>query len=397
MLKSLGLKNLNLLNLFLYLSIFTLSLGQFSAIYKTGTANIYLFDIVILLFVLIGLFNFNKHLYIPKITYPFFIFLFLALITSVIKIDNYDLDTYFVGLFYLFRLISYFISSIIIVNMIKNNNVSLDNLINLLLISGLFISVAGFIQLLVLPDLSVLESNLMWDPHKNRLVSVFFDPNFTGAYLSILSSILLYKYFHKNNFDKIDFFLLLTFVISIILTFSRSSWLFLSIVFIIQAIKKSKLFVVLFFILCFLIYFAVPRIQTRISGITDPSDSAYYRVISWNNTLKIIKDNYLFGIGYNNYREVQKQYGLINDDNYLNHSNSGSDSSLLLIFVTTGIVGFIMFLIYFINYVIVSRNTFIISIILGIFANSMFINSWFFPIIMFSVFSLCVNYYLFDK
>lgn len=396
MLKNLGIKNLKILNILFYFSLVSLSIGQFSAIFKNGETNIYLFDIVIFLYTLFGVITFNKKLYFPKKSFLFILFLTIAFFSSLLRLNSFSLSTYLIGFFYLTRLTLYFLSSIITYNLLKNNNISIYKIYYSFIFSGLFISIIGFIQLIVFPDLSLLDASLNWDPHKNRLVSVFIDPNFVGAYLSIIISFLLYKYFYLNKFNKLDYLYLFILTLATLLTFSRSAWLFLSIIIFIYTFKKSKLFLLLFVFSLFLIYFAVPRIQTRISGITDPSDSAHYRLISWNNTYKIIKENMYLGIGYNNFRIVQKDNGLISDDTYLDHSSSGSDSSFLLIFATTGLFGMILFCTFYLKQYLLS-NILVKSILIGLFFNSMFINSLFFPIIMFVNFFSLFNYSFFDK
>ena len=118
-------------------------------------------------------------------------------------------------------------------------------------------------------------------------------------------------------------------LISIILTFSRSSWAMFGTIILIYGIFKYRKLLFLAFLIAFLAYFAVPRIQTRISGATDPSDSAYFRFISWGHALEIAKDNLLLGVGYDTYRYYQKDYGFFEIGETGGHSGSGVDSSLL--------------------------------------------------------------------
>jgi putative inorganic carbon (HCO3(-)) transporter len=86
----------------------------------------------------------------------------------------------------------------------------------------------------------------------------------------------------------------------------------------------------------------VPRVQERVIGIRSVDETAQLRIVSWENALGIISDHPVFGIGYNLYREAQLQAGILKDPTA--HSATGSDSSLLLVTATTGIVGLVAFL-----------------------------------------------------
>lgn len=127
----------------------------------------------------------------------------------------------------------------------------------------------------------------------------------------------------------------------------------------------------------------MPRIQTRIAGLTDPADSAHFRLISWQNTLKIISDRPLFGVGFNNMRAVKAKYGYLNPDTLENHSASGSDSSFLLVFATTGVIGFLIFIGAYYFALLDKPSLFFSAFIFALLLGSQFINSLFFPQIMF--------------
>jgi len=134
--------------------------------------------------------------------------------------------------------------------------------------------------------------------------------------------------------------------------------------------------------LVFLAYFAVPRIQTRIAGSTDPADSAYFRFISWQNAIEIFKDNPISGVGFNSYRYAQLDYGFVTLDTLGGHSGAGSDSSLLLVLATTGIIGFGTFLtgllLPFVLFVKSKEFAFYTVTFLGLMVHALFVNSLFF-------------------
>ncbi len=378
-----------MLSTLLYLCVVALSLGQFSILAKTQSGGFYLFDILIAIFVFLGIVTlFNREFKFPKNSLFFYAFTFLALIDLVPSFLKLSFGDFLVSFSYLLRWFLYLTSSVVIFNMLKRKIITENTLIKLFMYSALFISIAGFIQLLVLPDFTVLDPSLGWDPHKNRLASTFFDPNFTGVYLVLCVALTLYFHhtLNKLNITQKTIFLLVP-IIALILTFSRSSWAALSLVVLIHGLFKNRKLLLIFALLTFLVYFAVPRVQTRLSGITDPADSAHFRIISWSNTWQIAKDNLFLGTGYNTFRFAQKEYGFIDAGESGGNSGAGSDSSFLLILATTGVLGSALFVIAFFSPLFTKLSMdlkiLFLSTTIPLFVHSQFVNSIFYPQILF--------------
>jgi len=372
---------------FLFITCFLfLSLGQLSSLSKSEGVNIYLFDIFIFIFVVLGVIYFlvNKRIFIPKTMIVFFLFGYIGLTTLVFNFYRLGTLELFVSLSYLIRFVMYLLFATLIFLSLKNNVIRTDIVIKTILLSGILICILGFVQLIVLPDFEVLDPSLGWDPHKYRLVSTFFDPNFVGAYINLCLILLMYyKLDLKGNISKKMFLVIfILYLVSLLLTFSRSSWLMFSVIIFIYGVVKSPKLIILAGLLVFLAYFAVPRIQTRIAGSTDPADSAYFRFISWRNAIEIFKDNPIAGVGFNSYRYAQLEYGFITQDTLGGHSGAGSDSSLLLVLSTTGIIGFAVFsvglLLPFYLFVRSKEFTFYTVTFLGLMVHALFVNSLFF-------------------
>jgi len=374
-----------------YLCLASLALGQFSLFFKSDNTNLYLFDVLVMVFAFIGLISFllAKRCEVPSVYYAFILFTFIAFISLFLALFKFNVNEVSVGAFYLFRFFSYLLSGIVIFNMLKNNLISREEVFKSIIISGLFLSIAGIIQLIVLPDFETLDPLLGWDPHKNRLASTFFDPNFTGAYLVICLSLLLDKMFLNRKislFESLSFLLL---TVALLLTFSRSAWAMMAVVIFIYGVFKSKALLFVAILIAFLAYFAVPRVQTRISGATDPADSASFRLVSWRNALTIAQDNLLIGVGFNTYRYAQRDYGYLDIENPQSHSGSGADSSLLFVLATTGVFGLAVYLFALLNPLLINqRNYLYMALTSGLLVDSLFINSLFYPQIMFLYFMI---------
>ncbi len=389
-----------MLNLSFYLTVLLLSLNQFCSVYKSGESNMYLFDLSMVLFSLYGLFYFllvKKSFKLPKFSYLFLLFALSAFISLLISYPRFSFEEVTVSSFYLFRFFIYLLGSIVLFNMIDKKVITKDRVVNLFILSGVLISVIGFIQLLILPDFTALDPSVGRDPHKNRLASSFFDPNFVGAYLVVCITLLFDKFWPEKGVKKtkrIDVICLLILVTALFLTFSRSAWGMFAVVIVIYGLFKSKVLLITAFLVAFMAYFAIPRIQTRISGITDPSDSASLRMVSWRNTIEIIKDNFMLGVGFNTFRYVQKDYGFLTPETIDTHSGSGSDSSLLFVWATTGILGLVIYLtallfpVYENVYKSLSGKLVILSVVCGLLLESLFINSLFYPQIIFLFLSI---------
>ena len=141
------------------------------------------------------------------------------------------------------------------------------------------------------------------------------------------------------------YYLILT--TGLLLTFSRSAWAMFAIVIGVFGLFKSRKLLVFMVVIFFGAYFFVPRVQTRLAGITDPADSASLRLVSWQRTFEIIKKHPLMGVGFNAFRYAQEQEGFFRDKRGVpmtsGHAGAGSDSSLLLVWATTGIFGLLSY------------------------------------------------------
>jgi len=386
----------NILFIILALTFLASAFGQFSLIPVGGdTVKIYAFDILSFVFAFLGLvtlFSVKRKVTLSKyILYASFFSLF-ALITLVASFRNHSVREVLVSSFYLLRYVNYVVVAFVLSQLINVDKTLVQKLINLMVASAVFVAIAGFVQLAFFPNLSDLPAELGWDPHMGRLASTFFDPNFVGGYLVlaiILCALLLWDRKFKVNKPMFSVALVIL-IIALILTFSRSSYLMFSGFVLLLGLFKSKRLLLLFLVLMFVTYYSVPRIQTRLSGVTDPQDSAKYRLISWTNTLQIAKDNLLLGVGFNTFRYSQEEYGFFTfADDTGGHAGAGSDSSLLLVLATTGIFGLFLFLLIYFELIRGSyqtytkgKNSLALAVLISsisILVHSQFVNSIFYP------------------
>lgn len=393
-----------LLKFLFYCSVAFLVLGQFVALARRGDASIYAFDLAVGLFVLCGIVYFlvKRSLVLPKYAVFYVLFSCFALASLVFNSQYHSVTESATALLYWGRWCIYLLSAVVLYSMLKKRLITVKEVVYALAFSGLFLALAGFAQLVILPDFETLNPTLGWDPHKNRLASTFFDPNFTGAYLVlILGQVIGAGSLGFSNRARVVVSAIM--VSALLLTFSRSAWLMLALVALVFCILRRPKMLLVPVILVFLAYYAVPRVQTRIAGITDPADSARFRLISWRNAGKIISDNYIIGVGFNLYKYVQKDYGFIDTDSLVKHSSAGADSSSLFIWATTGIFGFITYLLGFCYpaFSVLKKSlqdnydAIILALTLGLLVESQFINSLFYPQIQFALLAIFTTHQFF--
>ncbi len=397
--------NLNLI--LLLLTILSISLGQLGRLpFLPEGLNLYITDILVaatVFYWFLHSFIVKKKLKLPRRGFLILAFIFIAFI-SLINSSQYleSLQELLISASYLARFVFY--SGLFFVGASLDKQ-SREKIISVFLLSGVLLALFGFIQLLFFPDWSQF-AYLGWDPHKNRLLSTFFDPNFTGIYLVLVINLFFYRFVETGLIaslrEKITFPSILLVAVAVIcsigllLTFSRSAWLAMAISIFIWGIFKSKKLFFAAALLAFLAYFAIPRVQTRIAGGFDPDDSAKLRFQSWSNTWQIAKQKPIIGVGFNTFRYAQEREGYFDwRQPEGGHSGAGSDSSLLFVFATTGALGLVAYLgilatqsfnhltiFFFHRKKFALRGIFIISAVAALLTNSVFINSLFYPAIM---------------
>lgn len=355
------------------------------------------------------------------------IILWFVIATIPMFLYRYNIKQMAYGALYSARIIATLAVAIVITNTFKKYEISGSKICKYFINNYLVVGAIGIFQLIFFPvafdfydifyNIGVYFTNP--DPHQGRLISTYFDPNFLAACL-IIPTILALDFFTKTG--KRKYLLEVAFFITVIvLTVSRSGvagvCLALFVYFLCTFKKKDKkiridtitkrAFVVMMataVIFVFLTCFTEVRVFKRILG-TFEDDSTYARVSDWSKGLKIMdkKDddkketndriiknneiNPLFGIGYNMIGFTEQ-----NADKAASTS-FGNDSSLILIFISSGVIGSVYF-----AYVVLSRTIkgykernkykfnismitiILISIAVCNFNNLLFYTLWIFPI-----------------
>lgn len=307
------------MNILFYLTAFLFSLGQLGRVsFFKQHVNIYLYEIVLLLTLF---FLFLKYQFKPiKIAWKkyrsIFLFIFVLLLSLLINLQSFSLFQNVIGFLYFFRLVLYFLYFLYL----RHHSFPIRR--GLFLIAVLTI-LSTLIQYFFYPDLR----NLLyqgWDPHLYRTFGVFFDTSIAAAIFGI--------FFLTANQQVIK----LIYLILTALSFSRSTYLGLSLSLIYLFINQKQFKkLVLFFVFFVALVFFVPKPSgegvnlKRLYSITSRAEDYRLGINLWKNKP-------LIGYGYNRIRYIK------NIDSI--HSGAAFSSSFLTILVSSGILGLASFI-----------------------------------------------------
>ncbi|MBI2086315.1 O-antigen ligase family protein [Candidatus Daviesbacteria bacterium] len=357
---------------------FAISAGQLIRI-PYGTGGVTVLDITVFLFCLWGLIKLKLNLKRPPVQIlSAIIFITIATISLIFSPLSLTKTEYIISSLYSIRLFLY-----ILFGWLLFSNVFRDlkkNISKVFLLSGIAFSVLGLLQFIFFPNLDFM-ANLGWDPHYFRTVSTFFDPNFTGAFLVL--TLLLASHLRGGNIltPRVFYIFFIILYLSLLTTFSRSSYLmFLVSGTIFSFLKKSKLFffITIALFLGLMLSFQIYSLAVAKPRNIDRTQSASFRLSTWQQGFTLFQKSPVLGVGFNAYRYGVKRYNLGDDQFLQSHGSSSNDSSLLSVLSTTGIIGFAAF-IFFLWSLFNTEGLIVKAAISGLLIHSIFANSLFYP------------------
>ncbi len=360
-----------------------------------------------------------------NIILPLLAFWVIAFCSLLISYLSYSLSEVLSGSLFLIRYISYSSLAYFIYSYVSKteHQVFWQSLI----VISVLIGITGLVQLRFLPDLTQLAKTAGYDPHINRLVGSWLDPNYIGGFFAFIATlfapvtIAAFQKKHPHYPKPLNRYLLLSFLIFLIiltfLTYSRSAYLALAIGFFIVGIYQSRLTLLTLFLVAIIGISVSPRAQERVGELYTSINSTLFpsyeiqdatarlRLQNWEQTWQLINEKPIIGHGYNLLSTVKLNRGFVASSDI--HSASGSDSSLLTIFATTGILGLLAFSFFYLKILFFSWKNFrqqrrtaigdfslgLFSAILGLLIHSLFVNSLLFAPMMIFFFMILGVYH----
>lgn len=390
-----------------YILIVSFIVGQLGRIELGAGLAINISDIILAMTLVVWLIEEilikrNYNIFVNELTKPLCLFISICLLSLLANFSNIQLYEFILSSLYLVRWVAYVFVFFIVYSFDQKTKLSI---IKFLVLSQLLFIVLGFIQYFFYPNLRNLFY-MGWDDHLYRLFSTFLDPNFAATQINLFIFFLI-MIIKDDLFSlkKFKFILIILFGLSVaalLLTYSRSGYImFILGVSISFWLLNNKRLIVILFLIFFLGVIIIPKNLGSAGIELWRTASINARTESANNALIIIKDHPIFGVGFNTYRYAQRKYGfIVNRSEIPSHSDAGTDNSFLFVWVTSGILGLIIYIyIWFVilrtnfaSYSITTNKSWeknlsilIITSISSLFLNALFINSLFYPNIMFWV------------
>ena len=390
-----------------YILIVSFILGQLGRIELGAGLAINISDIILAITLVVWLIEEilikrNYNIFVNELTKPLCLFISICLLSLLANFSNIQLYEFILSSLYLVRWVAYVFVFFIVYSFDQKTKLSI---IKFLVLSQLLFIVLGFIQYFFYPNLRNLFY-MGWDDHLYRLFSTFLDPNFAATQINLFIFFLI-MIIKDDLFSlkKFKFILIILFGLSIaalLLTYSRSGYImFILGVSISFLLLNNKRLIVILFLTFFLGVVIIPKNLCSAGIELWRTASINARTESANNALIIIKDHPIFGVGFNTYRYAQRKYGfIVNRSVFPSHSDAGTDNSFLFVWATSGILGLIIYIyIWFVilrtnfaSYSVTTNKSWeknlsilILTSIFSLFLNALFINSLFYPNIMFWV------------
>jgi O-antigen ligase len=360
----------------------SLLLGQIGSISPTNGVVVYAHDIVLIVLVGVSLAKILHGKKLPRVTLmtPIVLVIATCLVSLMANYWRFPQQALATGSLYLVRWIFYACLYMVVLQDSSTFRFWLRGLY----VVGVGFGILGLMQFFLYPDLRNLMY-LGWDPHYYRLFSTLLDPNFVGIILvlTLLLGCGLWREKSKNFPLIIGQFIAF---ISLLLTYSRSSYTALAAAVICLA-AWTRQWRVLIIVAAFVgLVFILPRTPGSTLSLLR-SDSTLARIGNWQESIHLIAKAPVFGFGFDTLRYIQPA-----PPGFVSKAAAGLDSSILFILATTGVVGLAAYAYLFILMIrsgigllkAGSRSlglTYLASLA-AVVVHSLFVNSLFYPWVM---------------
>ncbi|MFH1353867.1 MAG: O-antigen ligase family protein [bacterium] len=350
--------------------------------------------VIILISALISLiFNTKK---LPVTSYQLLVtitpFILWSLFTLIIRVPELGLPNSAVAFAYWSRLAAHLLLLPALLILFQDARIAATARRGLIITTTILI-LLGFLQLWLVPDFSTL-TKLGWDPHQNRLTSTWLDPNFFGAFLAIMLPFIIIRTTRQACPPKLQrrwnpsllLVLVALIIIALLLTQSRSALIALTLSTLIfspliiaralHRVTRARLVAAISSLLLILLLLgsAAFLLHDRLVGIVILDATARLRLDALKEVWPLAEQHALLGVGYNAYQFAAAKAGLISDFNI--HSRAGADNSLLTLWITTGLIGVILFFFPWAFIMLRTRSLLVLFSFTTLLIHSQFVNSF---------------------
>lgn len=335
-----------MIRILVYLFFILLSLGQLARISFLGQqVNGYLYEpvLTVLLSYFIYRYGIKPLVAARENIVSMFVLIGVFFASFLIGLSRFLPLENFVSFLYLLRLVLYLLFFVYLSYALKKDSLLKKSLSTGVLLFALIVLLTSLIQYMFYHELRNLIY-LGWDPHLYRMFGTFMDTSVAAAIYGIL---FFYVYFYtfpvgQNKYLKPA--MLLTLLVCIILSFSRTTYVaFLFMFFYLLAVQKKYLLTALVVVFFIGVLLVIPKPSGEGVNLAR-TFSIESRLKDYKEALSVWQKQPLLGYGYNRVRYVRKQLNLI-EPAFFDQTHAGASyPSFLLVLVTTGAVGLTAFL-----------------------------------------------------
>lgn len=360
------------------------ALGQLGGATLFLNARIYALDAAVgLLLLYCAIRQKDKRRSIPSLWLPILAFATLGAVSVVINRGAVPQFAQAVGLLYLVRWL--FFAALYWAA--ATSVIPTKSLLRALYAGGVAVALLGLVQFAWYPNLRNLYY-LGWDPHFQRLFSTLLDPNFTGILLVLALAVgmSLWQEF-KNKRAVLIVGQTLLFA-SLLLTYSRSSYLALVAAGVVVAMFSVRLRKALgiLALLFFMFLILLPKTGEGQNLLREASMKA--RMENLKEGFALFSGSPIVGYGFNTLRYLTQAQSLegirtAGDESIPSRSAAGFDMSIVSIAATTGVIGVALYLWLLIRMAILGRkHVYFLAALAAVIVHSVFVNTLFYPWVM---------------
>lgn len=380
---------ITILKYLIYFCLFSVLLGPLGSLpIDLPNINIYSTDLFVGLILIFWIVNYKllfKTIKSDPIFRYFLLFVGIAVTSWILSPINLSSQEKIISGLYLVRFTAYFSIYLSVKHLIDTREITSQSILKGLLGVGIVLSLIGWVQYFLYPDLRNLYY-LGWDPHYKRIFATYFDPNFFGL-IVVLTLILHIFSLYKSPHVVFSWLTRLFIFITLMFTYSRSSYFSLIAAMLALSIFLKRLWLTgAVFLILIISALLLPRPRgegIRLERVVSIQD----RIESWRLGIRIFAKYPILGAGFNTLRYAKKQFGTKDVDWLTNHSGAGIENSFLFIAATTGILGLASILI--LMYQIFRSSGLLGKItLIAIITHGLFLNSFFFPFAMLWMWSI---------
>jgi len=277
---------------------------------------------------------------------PVALFILAAGVSLLVNAGYYNLHDYevYVSSLFLMRWILYCAAYFIVVDLVRSREEAAE-MVGVLSVALVAFAIFGIYQAIFLPDFAFIvhpeATEYDWDPQHNRLVSTFLDPNLAGCLIGV--GLAFSVAFLMEGYRK-AWLAVCVFGAALLLTYSRGGTLSFSVgfLYLVATGKRKHRAVIALATVALIAMACAPYLLEHAAlynRLTIEDVSAQSRINNWMISDVLIRSNFFFGIGFDTLPYVIHRFGY----GTVGSASFGLDGGLLLIFVLTGIFGFLAY------------------------------------------------------